>query len=205
MFQWNINRDQSLDRALELGQRAVDLDDSLPAAHSLLSSVYLWRKQLDQATVQAQRAIDLDASTAAGYIDANSAGGYDGLATVLVFAGQPLEAVTLYEKAARLDPRNRALYLNRLGFAYRAAGRCEQAVVPLREAITLTPGNELPHIFLAGCYAELGRMNEAQAEVAEVMRLNPTYSLEWASRNVPYEGPEDRERFFAAQRKAGFK
>jgi adenylate cyclase len=123
----------------------------------------------------------------------------------LVFAGRPLEAIPLINKAMRLDPLNRVLYLNRLGFAYRAADRCEEALAPLEEAVTLTPGNYLLHIFLAGCYVELGRLKEAQAQAAEVMRLNPNYSLEWASRNVPYKDPVFRERYFAVQRKAGLK
>jgi adenylate cyclase len=204
-YQWNINRAQSLDRALALGQQAVALDDSLPAAHLALSSVYLWRKQHDQAEAEAERSIDLDPNSAGGYLYSVTAGGYDALATVLVFAGRPLEAIPLINKAMRLDPLNRVLYLNRLGFAYRAADRCEEALAPLKEAITLTPGNYLLHIFLAGCYVELGRLKEAQTEAAEVMRLNPNYSLDWASQNVPYKNPAFRERYFAVQRKAGLK
>jgi adenylate cyclase len=203
-YQWNNDPTQSLDRAFVLGQRAVASDDSLPAAHTLLSTVDLWRRQYDQAAVEAQRTIDLDPDSAGGFV-ANAAGGYDALATILAFAGRSQLAIPLFKKAARLDPRNLTLYLTRLGFAYRLAGRCDEALVPLQEAITLTPGNELPHLFLAGCYAELGRMKEAQAEIAEVMRLNPSYSLEWASRNVPYKDPAVRERFLAAQRKAGLK
>ena len=168
------------------------LDDSLPAAHSVLSTVYLWRKQHDQATVEAERTIDLDA---------NSAEGYDALETILVFAGRPQEAIPLIEKAMRLDPRNRALYLTHLGFAYRVAGRCEEALVTVKEAITLTPRNYLLHIFLAGCYVELGRLKEAQVEAAEVMRLNPNYSLEWASRNLPFKDTVFRERFFPSSAK----
>jgi tetratricopeptide (TPR) repeat protein len=190
---------------LVLGQQAVVLDDSIPAAHEILSSVYLWRKQYDEAATEPQRTIDLDPNSAGGYFDANSAGGYDALATILVFAGRTLQAIPLIKKAARLDPLNRVLYLNRLGFAYRVADRCEEALVPLKEAIALTPGNYLLHIFLAGCYVELGRPKEAQGEAAEAMRLNPNYSLEWASRNVPFKDPTLQERFFAVQREAGLK
>jgi adenylate cyclase len=195
-FQWDIDPAQSLGRALEVGQRAVTSDDSLPAAHSVLSTVYLWRKQHDRAAAEAERTIDLDA---------NSAEGYDALGNVLAFAGRPLEAMPLFNKAMRLDPRNRALYLNHLGFAYRVADRCEEALIPLKEAIALTPDNYLLHIFLAGCYVELGQQKEAHGEAVEAMRLNPNYSLEWASRNVPFKDLAARDRFFAVQRKAGLK
>jgi adenylate cyclase len=85
------------------------------------------------------------------------------------------------------------------------AGRCEEALAPLQEAIRLSP-NFLPaHSVLAGCYAELGRQGEAEATAAEVLRLNPNFSLEVVRRNLPYKDPADLERFLAAQRKAGLK
>jgi adenylate cyclase len=195
-FQWNNDPVQSLDRSPELGQRAVALDDSLSFAHFVLSSAYLWRKQHDQATVEAERAIDLDA---------NSAQGYSALGSVLVFAGRPNEAIPLYEKALRLDPQNRALYFNAVGWADRVAGRCEEALAPLKEALTLAPNAQQPHFVLAGCYVELGRLEEAQAEAAEIMRLNPNFSMERVTRNVPYKDKAFRDRYFAIQRKAGLK
>jgi adenylate cyclase len=195
-FQWNNDPTQSLDRALELAQRAVALDDSLPVAHSVLSTAYLWRKQHDQAIVEADRAIALDA---------NSAQGYGALGGVLVFAGRPKEAIPLFEKGMRLDPQNRAGYFNALGWADRVAGRCEEALVPLKEALTLIPNFQATHFILAGCYVELGRPKEAQVEAAEIMRLNPNFSLEGNRQIVPYKDPEFRDRYFALQRKAGLK
>jgi adenylate cyclase len=194
--QWSNDPAQSLDLAWELGQRAVALDDSLPTAHSLLVNVYLWRNQHDQAIVEAERTIALDA---------NSAEGYQALAGVLVFAGRPKEAIPLFEKAMRLDPQNRASYFFGIGWAYRVAGRCEEALVPLKEAITLAPGANPPHFALAGCYADLGRLKEAQAEAAEITRLNPHFSLESWRQKVPFKDPALREHYVALQRKAGLK
>jgi adenylate cyclase len=104
--QWSNDPTQSRDLAWELGQQAAALDDSLPAAHSLLVNVYLWRHQHDEAIVEAKRTIALDA---------NSAEGYQALGNVLVFAGRPEEALPMFEKAMRLDPHNRAWYLTGSG------------------------------------------------------------------------------------------
>ncbi|HEV8713812.1 MAG TPA: hypothetical protein VGX03_13420 [Candidatus Binatia bacterium] len=52
---------------------------------------------------------------------------------------------------------------------------------------------------------QLGRQEEAQAQAAEVLRLNPNYSLEVMRRNLPYKDPAVLERFLAVQRKAGLK
>ena len=43
-FEWSQNP-TSLERAFELAQRALSLDDSLSDAHALLGKVYLWKKQ----------------------------------------------------------------------------------------------------------------------------------------------------------------
>jgi class 3 adenylate cyclase len=40
---------------------------------------------------------------------------------------------------------------------------------------------------LAACYAELGRLEEARAEMAEALRLNPAYSLEAMKQTLPYK------------------
>ena len=55
-YRWNP-APQTLARAGELAQQAMTLDESLPGPHTVLSVVYLWKKQHDQAIVEAQRAI----------------------------------------------------------------------------------------------------------------------------------------------------
>ena len=48
-------------------------------------------------------------------------------------------------------------------------------------------------------------LEEARAEVAEVLRLNPNLSLEWLKQHGPFKDPADLERYVAALRKAGLK
>ena len=65
---WRWSTDpQNLERALTLAQKAVALDDSLPAAHSLLSEVYTQKQQHDQAIAEGERAIALDPNNADSY------------------------------------------------------------------------------------------------------------------------------------------
>jgi len=53
---------------------------------------------------------------------------------------------------------------------------------------------------------ELGWEEEARAEAIEVLRINPSYSLEEAWRhNQPFKDPAVLEHFFAAARRAGLK
>jgi len=61
------------------------------------------------------------------------------------------------------------------------------------------------HLTLAAVYSELGREAEARAEAAEVLRINPQFSLEVHKQRVPIKDPAVLERHLAALRKAGLK
>jgi hypothetical protein len=66
--------------------------------------------------------------------------------------------------------------------------------------------NILPaHLTLAVVYSELGQAAEARAEIAEVLRLNPNFSLEVHKQRMPIKDPAVLERHIAALRKAGLK
>lgn len=50
-----------------------------------------------------------------------------------------------------------------------------------------------------------GRYEEARAEAAEALRLNPKFSLEIHKQRMPIKDPVVLERHLAALRKAGLK
>ena len=194
-FQWRQDP-QALDQALALAQRAVVLDDSLAQAHVTLGGVYLWKKQHDQAIAEGERAIALDA---------NFAEAYTWLGEALRRVGRPEEALGLLEKAMRLNPHYPPFYIYQLGEAYRYTGRYEEAIAAYKKALTHIPDLLIAHLGLAVIYSELDREEEARAEVAEVLRLNPKYSLEVLRQISPYKDPAVLERMLAALRKAGLK
>ncbi|MBI3247073.1 MAG: adenylate/guanylate cyclase domain-containing protein [Deltaproteobacteria bacterium] len=188
---------QALGQAFDLAQKAVALDDSLPGAHLLLGDVHLWRnRQHDQAIAEAERAIALDPNNAEGYV---------WLAHILKFVGRSEEAIQLVEKAMRLNPQYPFNYLFELGVSSHLTGRYEEALVPLKKILVLNPNFVFAHVNLAICYAELGRLEEARAEAAEVLRLNPKYSLEVWRQITPFKDPTVSERLAAALRQVGLK
>jgi adenylate cyclase len=198
-FRWSQDPTHSQEQSFELAQRAVALDDSLSLAHRMLGNVYLFKRQHEQAIAEMERAIALNPSYAPAHMQ---------LGIALVFAGQPEEGIGLIEKGMRLDPRNPALYLQNLGWAYRSTGQCEKAIAPLKQVLSLTPAYTPGRVNLAVCYVELGREEEARAEAAEVLRLDPNFSVEnaWRRENQPFKNPAPiLERLYAAARKAGLK
>jgi tetratricopeptide (TPR) repeat protein len=127
----------------------------------------------------------------------NSAFGYMALATALNAAGRPAEGLAASEKAIRLDPRNRDFYALTQGLSYSQLGRWQEAISTL-EHVSEGPGG-WPHIWRAVDYVELGRDDAARAEIAEVRKLNPQFSVKMAVGAFP----ADQERAAADLRKAG--
>jgi len=193
--QWHPDP-QNLDSALALALKAKNLDDSSPLVHWLLAYVYVQKRQHEQAVAEAERLIALFP---------NSAWGYAALSLMLNFVGRPEEAVGWLEKAMRLDPHYPVLYLWTLGQAYRLMGRYKEAIAFQQRVLKVDP-NYLPaHVHLASIYGELSLEKEAQAEVTEIFRLSPHFSMENIAQRLPYKNPVMLESFLAALRKAGLK
>jgi len=197
-FQWDP-RPQTLERAFELAQKAVALDDSSAFAHHALGVVYPWKKQMDQAIAELERAIALDP---------NYANAYAMLADTLNWAGRPEEAIGQMRKAMRLNPhypQYQAWYLSALGHSYRLAGQNEEAVTTLKRSLLHNPSWLPTYAHLAVVYSEQGREEEARAAAAEILRLNPSFSLELGRQSWPYTDPAQLERDMIALHKAGLK
>ncbi|HEV8714874.1 MAG TPA: tetratricopeptide repeat protein [Candidatus Binatia bacterium] len=195
IWRWSADP-QTLERAFELVQKALALDDSLPVAHSRLGQVYELKQQYDQAIAEGERAIALDPNNADSYV---------WQAEALNFAGRPEEAVGMAEQALRLNPRSPPWYLFGLGWAYRLTGRYAEAIAPLKQYLTHYPNILGTHLTLAAVYSELGKEAEARAEAAEVLRINPQFSLEVHKQGAPIKDPAVLARHLAALRQAGLK
>jgi tetratricopeptide (TPR) repeat protein len=185
---------QTLEPALAAIQRALALNDTLNWIHLALGDISLHQQQYEQALVEVERAVALDPTEAISYA---------GLAVVLSYVGRTEEALEAAAQALRLKPAIPDVHLAYVGSAYAVAGRYEEARAPLQRYLSRYP-NYLPgHLMLAAVYSELGQAAEARAEAAEVLRLNPKFSLAVHRQRMPIKDPAVLERHIAALRKAG--
>jgi tetratricopeptide (TPR) repeat protein len=111
----------------------------------------------------------------------------------------------LVEKAMRLNPHYPVYYLFNLSLAYRLTGRYEEAIAALKRGLTRNPDFLGFHLILADLHSELGREEEARAEVGEVLRINPDWSLEVWRQSVPLKDPAVVKRVLDNLRRAGLK
>jgi tetratricopeptide (TPR) repeat protein len=117
--------------------------------------------------------------------------------------GRMEDALAAAAQAQRLKPGAADIHLAGVGTAYAMVGRYEEARAPLQRFLSRYP-NWLPvHLMLAVVYSELGQAAEARAAAAEVLRLNPKFSLEVHKERAPLKDPAVLERQLAALRKAG--
>ena len=193
---------ETLAQALAAVQRAIGILATASDNHSALGYVYLWQQQYEPALAAMERAIALEPNEAR-----NAVSNYAGLAEVLSRMGRAEEALGAAEQALCLKPTTAGVdaHLASVGTAYAVAGRPEQALAPLQRFLSRYPNRLTAHLTLAAVYSELGREAEARAEAAEVLRLNPNFSLEVHKQRMPIKNPAALERHIAALRKAGLK
>ncbi len=187
---------QSLERAFELAQKAVALDDSLADSHVALAWAHLVRRQHTEAIAEAERAIALNP----GHADATAT-----LAMILDYSGRAEESIGLIKNAMRLSPVYPTWYLRILGISYGLTGRSEEALVIYERYRDLTSESWLPYFLMALTYARLNRETEAEAAMAHALRLNPRLTLEGFAKGQPYKDPAVLERVVDLARKAGLK
>jgi adenylate cyclase len=195
----------------ELGrweESAVDLKRYLAVdpnnfwGHALLADDYAALGHEDAVGIQAaevERILTLepDSSTWAPAIMA--------LAITRYAEGKQAEALAALEKGMRLDSRHRVDYLWLEGGIYTDMARWEEAISPLKDYLAHYRNQVGAHVDLAIDYVEVGRDDDARAEMAEAVRLYPQFSLNTTVEGLSHLYHMDKERVAADLRTAGLK
>ena len=103
----------------------------------------------------------------------------------------------------RLNPFYPINYLAVLGDALVHQGRSQEALEVFNEIVRRQPTYISAHLHLAGLHSSLGKMTSARAAVAEVLRLNPHYSVEAAASFYLAADQSRKQTFLDNLRSAG--
>ncbi len=188
---------ESLKRAVELGEKAIALDNSNSSVHANLTFPYVALREYDKAISEAEKAVSLSP---------NSALGYFALGFALFGSGRPQEAIPILQKSLRLSPIPiHSQVLGVLGNSYRNLGQYEEAIATFKKMLQIYgPDHLLAHLDLAVTYAWMDREKEARAEGAEVLRIDPKFTAERYLKGMA--APQSyKDRIADALRKAGLK
>jgi adenylate cyclase len=193
---WSESPLSSLEHVFKLAQKTLALDDSLGDGHNLLGRVYLFKRQYEKAIAEAERSVALEPNSSFNIFQ---------LAETLRYTGRSEDAIGLYKKALRLDPFPPSHFFHGLAASYFLTRQYNKAIAACRKAIQRSPDSLFAHIYLAATFSASGREKEARAELAEVLRINPKFSLEYLAKTWPFKNEPDIEKHVDPLRKAGLK
>jgi adenylate cyclase len=193
--------EESTTKGIEMAQKSIALDKDLAWPHGVLVTLYAFKKDYDRALSEGETALALEPNSAISYM-------FWGYA--LYYSGRYDEAIAAFEKSIRLSPFPQSAVLLNLGVCLQSTGRFEEAVAVFKKLLQKWPDHIIAHFVLAATYSMMGREKEACAEAAEVLRINPKFSLDsWAknywAKILFYKDQSEKDKFLNALRKAGLK
>lgn len=160
--------------AVELIQRAIELDGGNAQFHMNLGNLLQALGRLGEAVVSYERALKLNP---------RSASTWSNLGEALKTQGRLEEAAASLEKALALEPELAVAHSN-LGNVRQAQGELEQALTCYERALALQPD-------LAMAYANMGNLREAQGLLREAaacyeraLELKPVFEVARFNRSV---------------------
>lgn len=191
---WSADREASIRKGVELAEKAIAMNPNDTLGYMYLGNLRQLQGEHDQAVALREKAVALapnDFQTTWG------------LGAVLFKAGQPERAIEILIRAQRLSPRHPAALLWSMAMAQLVAGRYEEAVETGKRAIVRTPNHAYPRFTQAAAYAALGRTDEAKAEAAELLRIDPSFTVSRWKPSQPFKDPAIVDRWGDLLVKAG--
>jgi TolB-like protein/DNA-binding winged helix-turn-helix (wHTH) protein/Tfp pilus assembly protein PilF len=166
---WYLPPRAVMPEARAAATRALELDESLSAAHNALCVIltnYEW--SWSAAERECRRAIELNP---------NSADAHDSYGYLLAYVGRAAEASAEMHRAEELDPLSFRIYCDG-AFVEFLARNYQFAVEQAKRSIDLAPDYFLSHSYLALIYVQLERNDEAVAEAEKGVRLTDSSLVE---------------------------
>ncbi|MEW6668377.1 MAG: tetratricopeptide repeat protein [Thermodesulfobacteriota bacterium] len=186
--------EESIGTATRFAEKARELDESYPLLYVVLGETERFKGQFDKAINYYERGLALDP---------NNMGLLVCLGIASMDDGRPEEAISYSKRAIRVNPLDPSLALWGLGRVYCYTGRYEEAIPPLKQAIRNRPQMFIAHRDLAASYAGLGKEEEARAAAAEVLKMNPKFTVEGFAKIMSVKDKAVKERYLENLRKAG--
>jgi adenylate cyclase len=158
-------------KAKELFQKSIVLDDNFAEAYAYLGFLYSMAspRQPDKAIPLGRKAVALNPNSATSHLR---------LGKIFTFAYRYEESIPEYKTAIRLNPMPPVLYFWSLGLSYGLMGQYQEAITWCEKAVRQEPDSFYAQLMMTVVYSWSGRDEDARAQAAEILRINPNFSLE---------------------------
>ena len=173
-YRWSAAPAEALARADDIVSRVLSASPNNAMAHFVKGEILrAGGKDFDSAIGEYEAAIAINPSLAPAYAQ---------LGHAKIRAGRAEEAFVPLQTATNLSPRDPLLniWYFIICHAYTHLGRDDAAIEWCRRSVAIGPF-WISYVDLASAYAWTGRKDEAQAAVAELLKLMPNYTVDrWA-------------------------
>lgn len=193
VFTWP-GADDSLEPALALAEKAVELNPSSAVVYARLGWVQGFIDHFDDAISNFEKAIEIDPRNAEAYY---------AYGETMNRAGMPERALPILEKAFSIDTFVPPGWEFAKGHAYVLLRRYDNALEHILQVMERVPNFVPARVQVARAYAEMGRVDDAKASVRAILEIAPRYTISSSQRMFPYPSEEDRARLTDALLAAG--
>jgi tetratricopeptide (TPR) repeat protein len=170
LSQFRISKDTKLlQKATAAAQKAVQLDDDSPDAHTVMSDVYESAKNREKSLAESKRALELAP---------NSDEAYRNLSDAYQRSGQSDEAISAYQNAVAANSYNWLNHIS-LGKAYFGLDDNAKALVEFQKVAELAPDSPMGYGDIGSVYLRTGKWSEAIPPFQKALSIAPdaaTYS-----------------------------
>jgi TolB-like protein/Tfp pilus assembly protein PilF len=181
----------ALDQAHDLARKAIQLDRNLPQAHAELGFVLILKNQHDASIAAFEKAMALNPN----YVDWR-------FGFALIYGGESQRALDVVHAYMRLDPFCVPTASLVLGFAHYMLEQYAQALPLLRDYVAQVPTDRYGHRVLTATFAHLGQLEEARAAAADLLRVQPRFTIATA-RISWFKHAKDARQIHDGLRRAG--
>jgi adenylate cyclase len=183
---------ESLKEAEALANKAASLNDA--KAYILLSYIYLKKGEFENAVTAGEKGLPKSSN----FADYNVL-----FSGILSSVGRNDEAISMIEKAIRLNPITPFWYLHTASICYANAGRYEEALELEKKTVQKNPNYISGWLHLAAVYSALDRDEEAHEATKELLKIFPSASIKILKSHARYKDPTREKFWLDAFRKAG--
>lgn len=171
VYRYGFNPDDvgfdPLPKALELARHAVALAPDSVQGYKALHLVYWLMHDVDRSFEAAERGLALNPNDSEIMAD---------LGGRLCLVGNWERGLPLVQEAFARDPAQPGLYRIVTSLRFYLDGKYEEALAEIQKANI--PSVIHYHVILAMAHAQLGQRKEAEAEVKEILKIDPAYGVQ---------------------------
>jgi len=176
----------------EEAETAYRLDENDVEANRILCEWEMYYRNWDKAKMHQDRAFSLNPNDPRLVAQRGE---------LLTWLGQAEEGAKMLQTAMRLDPFDAHVRAHLLGRSLYVLRRYDEAL----NAYRLIGSPRVGHLAdMAACYAQLGKADDAKAQVDAVLQLDPKFTSAGYLDGLLYCNDADREHHAEGLRKAGF-